>query len=74
MTVLTTFLNLNRKIETIRNMNLYKANELCYLPAYTRTDITDTLHNKFKLFSFKNVLITGAIVYHQTGLPIIISS
>ena len=61
-------------IETIRNMNLYKANELGYLPAYTRTDITDTLHDKLKLFSFKNVLITGAIVYHQTGLPIIISS
>ena len=34
-------------IETIRNMNLYKANELGYLPAYTRTDITDTLHDKF---------------------------
>ena len=34
-------------IETIRNMNLYKANELGYLPAYTRTDITDTLHEKF---------------------------
>lgn len=34
-------------IETIRNMNLYKANELGYLPTYTRTDITDTLHDKF---------------------------
>ena len=34
-------------IETIRNMNLYKANELGYLPAYTRTNITDTLHDKF---------------------------
>lgn len=34
-------------IKTIRNMNLYKANELYYLPAYTRTDITDTLHDKF---------------------------
>lgn len=34
-------------IGTIRNMNLYKANELGYLPAYTRTDITDTLHDKF---------------------------
>jgi transposase len=34
-------------IETIRNMNLYKANELGYLPAYTRTDLTDTLHDKF---------------------------
>ena len=27
-----------------------------------------------KLFSFKKVLITGVIVYHQTGLPNIISS
>lgn len=34
-------------IETIRNMNLYKANELGYIPAYTRTDITDLLHDKF---------------------------
>ena len=34
-------------IETIRNMNLYKANELGYLPAYTRTDMTDLLHDKF---------------------------
>lgn len=34
-------------IETIRNMNLTKINEIGYIPAYTRTDITDTLHNKF---------------------------
>ena len=34
-------------IETIRNMNLNKINEIGYIPAYTRTDITDTLHDKF---------------------------
>lgn len=34
-------------IETIRNMNLNKINEIGYIPAYTRTNITDTLHDKF---------------------------
>lgn len=34
-------------IETIRNMNLTKINEIGYIPVYTRTDITDTLHEKF---------------------------
>lgn len=35
-------------IETLRNMNLHKASELGYLPAYTRTDLTDLLHETFK--------------------------
>lgn len=34
-------------IETIRNMNLNKITEIGYIPAYTRTDITDLLHDKF---------------------------
>lgn len=34
-------------IETIRNMNLNKINEIGYIPAYTRTDTTDLLHDKF---------------------------
>ena len=34
-------------IETLRNMNLNKINEIGYIPAYTRTNITDDLHNKF---------------------------
>lgn len=34
-------------IETIRNMNLTKINEIGYIPSYTRTDITDILHDKF---------------------------
>ena len=34
-------------IETIRNMNLNKITEVGYIPAYTRTDITDLLHDKF---------------------------
>lgn len=34
-------------IQTIRNMNLNKINEIGYIPVYTRTDITDTLHDKF---------------------------
>ena len=28
-------------------MNLNKINEIGYIPAYTRTDITDFLHEKF---------------------------
>ena len=34
-------------IETIRNMNLNKTNEIGYIPTYARTDITDLLHDKF---------------------------
>lgn len=36
-------------IETIRNMNLNKINEIGYIPAYTRTDITDLIHDKFNI-------------------------
>lgn len=48
-------------IETIRNMNLYKANELGYLPAYTRTDITDLIHDKFN-FRTDNEIITSKVI------------
>ena len=48
-------------IETIRHMNLYKANELGYLPAYTRTDITDLLHDKFN-FRTDNEITTSKII------------
>ena len=34
-------------IETIKNMNLLKEENKGYLPIYTRTDITDLLHEKF---------------------------
>ena len=34
-------------VETLRDMNLNKINELGYIPAYTRTDLTDDLHEKF---------------------------
>ena len=34
-------------IETIRNMNINKITKIGYIPAYTRTDITDLLHDKF---------------------------
>ena len=37
----------NEIIETLRDMNLNKVNEIGYIPAYTRTDITDSLHEKF---------------------------
>ena len=34
-------------IKTLRNMNFLKENEYGYSPIYTRTDITDELHEKF---------------------------
>lgn len=34
----------NNIIETLRNMNLYKEYTEGYIPAYTRTDLTDKLH------------------------------
>ena len=34
-------------IDTLRDMNLVKNCDEGYIPAYTRTDITDELHNKF---------------------------
>ena len=34
-------------IETIRNMNLLRNDNDCFFPAYTRTDLTDILHDKF---------------------------
>jgi len=34
-------------IETIRNMNVYEEKDSGYSPAYTRTDLTDDLHEKF---------------------------
>lgn len=34
-------------IDTLRNMNLLKTNEYAYIPTYTRTDLTDLLHEKF---------------------------
>ena len=37
----------NEIIETLRDMNLNRVNEIGYIPAYTRTDITDSLHEKF---------------------------
>lgn len=34
-------------IDTLRNMNLLKTDEGAYIPAYTRTELTDLLHEKF---------------------------
>ena len=34
-------------IETLRNMNLYKEETEGYIPAYTRTDLTDEIHKKY---------------------------
>ena len=48
-------------IETIRNMNLNKIAEIGYIPAYTRTDITDLLHDKFN-FRTDNEITTIKII------------
>ena len=34
-------------IDCLRNMNMLKENSKGFLPTYTRTDLTDTLHEKF---------------------------
>lgn len=34
-------------ISTLRNMNFYKTNTEGYVPTYTRTELTDSLHEKF---------------------------
>ena len=48
-------------IETIRNMNLNKVSEIGYIPAYTRTDLTDSLHDKFN-FRTDNEITTKRII------------
>ena len=51
----------NEIIETLRDMNLNKVNEIGYIPAYTRTDITDSLHEKFN-FRTDNEITTIKII------------
>lgn len=51
----------NEIIETLRDMNLNKVNEIGYIPAYTRTDITDSLHEKFN-FRTDNEITTTKII------------
>lgn len=48
-------------IETIRNMNLSKVNEIGYIPAYTRTDLTDSLHDKFNFRTDNEIIIAKNI-------------
>ena len=48
-------------ISTLKNMNFYKTNTEGYVPTYTRTDLTDSLHEKFgfrtdyQIISEKNI-------------------
>ena len=48
-------------ISTLRNMNFYKTNAEGYIPTYTRTNLTDILHEKFgfrtdyQIISEKNI-------------------
>ena len=48
-------------IETLRDMNLNKVSEIGYIPAYTRADITDSLHEKFN-FRTDNEITTTKIM------------
>lgn len=48
-------------IETIRNMNLNKVNEFGYIQSYTRTDLTDSLHEKFN-FRTDNEITTEKLI------------
>lgn len=48
-------------IDTLKNMNLCKANELGYLPTYLRTDLTDNLHEVFKFRTDNEVTTTTSI-------------
>lgn len=48
-------------IDTLKNMNLCKANELGYLPTYLRTDLTDDLHEVFKFRTDNEVTTTTSI-------------
>ena len=45
-------------IETIRNMNLTKIKEIGYIPTYTRTEITDDLHDKFNFRTDSEITTT----------------
>ena len=48
-------------IETIRNMNLTKINEIGYIPSYTRTELTDSLHEKFNFRTDNEITTTKNI-------------
>ena len=34
-------------VQTLQDMNMYKISKEGYIPTYTRTDLTDDLHEKF---------------------------
>ena len=48
-------------IKTLRDMNLSVLNEEGYLPAYTRTDLTDELHNIVKFRTDTEVVTNKAL-------------
>lgn len=37
----------NQIIDTLKNMNFFKVTGDGYIPTYTRTDLTDAIHDKF---------------------------
>ena len=48
-------------IDTLRNMSLAKINEEGYIPTYTRTDLTDLLHNKFNFRTDHKIMVKSQI-------------
>lgn len=48
-------------IDILRDMNLNEIDEVGYIPAYTRTDITDELHDKFKFRTDAEITIKKKI-------------
>lgn len=55
-------------IETIRNMNLNKISEIGYIPVYTRTDLTDSLHDKFNFRTDNEITTTRIMKKFLKGL------
>jgi len=51
----------NKIIKTLREMNLSKISEDSYIPAYTRTQITDTLHEKYKFRTDYEIMVEKKI-------------
>lgn len=48
-------------IDTLKNMNFCKANELEYSPTYSRSDLTDNLHEIFKFRTDNEITTTTSI-------------
>ena len=48
-------------IQTLRNMNFKNIDGFGYIPTYTRTDLTDVLHEKFKFKTDTEIIPTNTM-------------